>query len=69
MSQVIEFPNADVNAMKMSIYPSMNSVTEALSFIEAQVPVQSKNEMFSLLMMYHNTLLKEIHNAPKQRVN
>lgn len=69
MTEVIEFPNADVNAMKMSIYPSMNSVTEAISFIESQVPIQSKNEMFSLLMMFHNTLLKELTNAPQQRVN
>jgi hypothetical protein len=69
MPRVIEFPNADVNAMKMSIYPSMNSVTEAISFIESQVPVQSKNEMFSLLMMFHNTLLKELTNVPQQQVN
>lgn len=44
----------------MSLFPTMNSTLEAVQYIEAQVPVRTSNEMFALVMMYHNTLLKEI---------
>ena len=42
----------------MDLYPTMDSVWEAVAYIESQCPIQSPNQMFPLLMMYHNTLLK-----------
>lgn len=53
----------DIENMEMSLYPAMNSTTEAIKYIESQVPVETANEMFSLIMMYHNTLLKELKNG------
>ena len=42
----------------MSLFPTMDTVLEAIRFIESQCPIQNPNDMFPLLMMYHNTLLK-----------
>lgn len=67
MPQPVEMPNVEFTARRMSLYPAMDSVTEAIKFIEAQVPVQSANEMFSLLMMFQNTLLKELSDANQLR--
>ena len=42
----------------MDLFPTMDTVLEAIQYIETQCPIQNPNEMFPLLMMYHNTLLK-----------
>ena len=47
----------------MSLYPTMDSVTDAITYIESQVPVTDRNKMFSLLMMYNNTLLAELNRS------
>ena len=46
----------------MSLYPTMDSICEAIAYIESQVPVTQPNQMFSLLMMYQNTLIKELNS-------
>lgn len=52
-----------VRAEHMSLYPTMDSTTEAIAYIESQIPVTTPNEIFSLLMIYHNTLLKQINEG------
>ena len=47
---------------QMSLYPTLDSVTEAITFIEAQVPLNTANEVFGLLMIYHNSLLKQLND-------
>ena len=47
----------------MSLYPTMDSVTEAISFIEQQAPLSTPNEIFSALMLFHNTLLKQLRDT------
>lgn len=47
----------------MSLYPTMDSVTEAISFIEQQAPLSTPNEIFSALMVYHNSLLKQLSDT------
>ena len=47
----------------MSLYPTMDSVTEAISFIEQQAPLSTPNEIFSALMLYHNSLLKQLSDT------
>ena len=44
----------------MSLYPTMDSVTEAISFIEQQAPLNTPTEIFSALMLYHNSLLAQL---------
>ena len=47
----------------MSLYPTMDSVTEAIAFIEQQAPLNTPNEIFSALMLYHNSLLKQLSDT------
>lgn len=47
----------------MSLYPTMDSVTEAIAFIEQQAPLSTPNEIFSALMLFHNTLLKQLSDT------
>ena len=47
----------------MSLYPTMDSTADAVTFIESQVPVTDRNKMFSLLMMFNNTLLAELNRS------
>ena len=49
-----------VPPMHMSLYPTMDTTVEAIKYIESQVPVVEANTMFSLLMVYHNSLLKAL---------
>ena len=49
-----------VHPAHMSLYPTMDSTTEAIAYIESQVPLSTPNEIFSAIMLYHNTLLKQL---------
>jgi hypothetical protein len=53
-----------IKAVEQSLFPTLGSLNEAVELAESKVPVNCKNEMHSLLMTYHNTLLKEVKNAP-----
>lgn len=44
----------------MSLYPTMDSLTEAITHIEQQAPLTTANQIFSALMLYHNTLLAQL---------
>lgn len=44
----------------MSLYPTMDSTTEAIAYIEQQAPLTTPNEIFSALMLFHNTLLAQL---------
>lgn len=49
-----------VRAEHMSLYPTMDSCHEAIAFIEQQAPLSTPNEVFSALMLYHNSLLAQL---------
>lgn len=48
----------------MSLYPTMDSMVDVMQYIESQLPITNPNELFPLLMAYHNTLLKELESVP-----
>ena len=52
-----------LRAVAMSLYPTMNSLDEVVALAKSKLPVTSHNDLISLLMTYHNTLLKEFSNA------
>ena len=56
----LQLSNAAIAPTPMALYPTMDSLNEAVQYIESQVPVDSSNQMYSLLMIYHNTLLKAV---------
>lgn len=44
----------------MNLFPTMGSLQEVLDFADSKLPITNKNELNSLLFMYHNTLLSLI---------
>lgn len=42
----------------MGVFPTMGSLQECVEYADSKLPITDKNELFSLLMTYHNTLLK-----------
>ena len=44
----------------MSLYPTMDSCPEAIAYIEQQAPLNTPTEIFSALMLYHNSLLAQL---------
>lgn len=58
-----------LQACLMSLYPSHDSLVDAVAYIESQAPIHP-NEVFTYLMHYHNTLIQEIqrdaHSPPRR---
>lgn len=44
----------------MGLFPTLGSLQEVVDFADSKLPITDRNEMFSLLMTYHNTLLKQL---------
>lgn len=51
-----------ITPVPMTLYPTMNSLDEVVELAKSKAPGISRNDLISLLMTYHNTLLKEIQN-------
>lgn len=49
-----------LRAAPMALFPTLGSLQEVVDFAKSKLPVSDENEMFSLLMTYHNTLLKQL---------
>lgn len=49
-----------IQACTMPLYPTKGSPVEAVEYITSQLPGVSANEVFTLLMVYHNTLIQEL---------
>ena len=50
-------PLSEIRACTMSLYPTKDSLIEAVQYIESQIKMPA-SELFPLLMCYHNTLIK-----------
>lgn len=48
---------------QMSLFPTKDSLVEALADIEEEVGPDMAKRLFPLLMTYHNTLIKELTQA------
>lgn len=44
----------------MNLFPTLGTLQEVVDFAESKLPITDKNDITSLLMTYHNTLLKEL---------
>jgi hypothetical protein len=44
----------------MSLFPTAGSLQEVLDLGESRLPITDRNELRSLLMTYHNTLLSRL---------
>lgn len=55
---MLEDKQAHVHALSMSLYPTMGSIQEVIALAESKLPITDSNEMYSLLMVFQNTLIK-----------
>lgn len=51
-------PQPQLRAAPMGLFPTMGSLQEVIDFADSKLPITDKNDLFTLLMTYHNTLLK-----------
>ncbi|WP_225784541.1 hypothetical protein [Xenophilus sp. Marseille-Q4582] len=49
-----------IRAVPMGLFPTMDSLDSVVRYSESRLPVIDRNEVRSLLFIYHNTLLKEL---------
>jgi hypothetical protein len=47
----------------MSLFPTLGSLQEVADLADSKLPITSKNELFSLLATYHNTLLNAVQRS------
>ena len=52
--------NTPLAATPQPIYPTLGSLQEVMDLADSKLPITSRNELCSLLLTYHNTLLKVI---------
>ena len=50
-----------LRAVVMPLFPTLGSLQEVMDFADSKLPITTKNDITTLLMTYHNTLLKQIH--------
>lgn len=43
------------------MYPTANSLEEALAEIKTRLPIENSIQLKAALMLYHNTLIKELN--------
>lgn len=55
--------------LPMSIYPTLGSLQEVIELANSKLPVIQQNEMYSLLMIYQNTLLKVIDDQSQNQAH
>lgn len=53
-------PYAPLRAQAMGVYPTLDSLQDAIELAESKLPITSKNELMAILMTYHNTLLAQV---------
>jgi hypothetical protein len=49
-----------LRAERMGLFPTCESLSDAVRLAESQLPITDQNKLFSLLMTYHNTLLRQV---------
>lgn len=57
---------AALRAVPMNLFPTLGSLQEVIDLAESKMPISNRNEIYSLLMTYHNTLLDQIEQGKKQ---
>lgn len=49
-----------------SLYPTCNGLTLCVDELSAELPIETKNDLNTALMTYHNTLLHVLNKQPKK---
>ena len=49
-----------LRAVRMSLFPTLNNLDEAMQYAQSKFPDSSRNDLYSVLMTYQNTLLSQM---------
>lgn len=49
-----------IRAVPMNLFPTFGSLRDVVDYAYSSLPIGSENDVYSLLMTYHNTLIAEI---------
>lgn len=52
--------NRTIQPVPMNLFPTLGSLEEVIALANSKIPIGNKNEVYSLLMTYHNSLLNVI---------
>lgn len=58
-----------IRAVPMEVFPTADSLREVVELGFSKLPIADQNELYSLLMSYHNTLLQELRSTKNHHVN
>ena len=49
-----------LRAVPSGLFPTLGSLNEVVDLADSKLPIVNRNELISLLMIYHNTLLSQL---------
>ena len=49
-----------LRAVPMVLFPTMGGLQEVIDYSDSKLPIVNRNDLYSLLIIYHNTLLKTL---------
>jgi hypothetical protein len=58
--QIAFITQPPVRAEAMGLFPTLTSLQQVIDMANSQLPITTPNQMFSLLMVYHNSLLYQV---------
>ena len=56
-----------IRAVPMTLFPVMGSLQEVVNYGISKLPISGNNELVTLLLTYHNTLLKQLNEPTKEQ--
>lgn len=49
----------------MGLFPTMNNLDDVVAMAMSKLPITTPNELMTILMVYQNTLIKQIEDSNK----
>lgn len=52
-----------IRAVPMNIFPTLTTLEEIIALAKSQLPIMDEQQLVTVLMTYHNTLLAYVRNS------
>lgn len=52
-----------IRAVPMNIFPTLTTLEEVIALAKSQLPIMDEQQLVTVLMTYHNTLLAYVRNS------
>lgn len=53
-------PKTPLGVSPKTLFTTLNTLQEVIELAESKLPITTKNELHTVLLTYHNTLLKQL---------